>query len=147
MTSGVFSSLDRQGTVEAMRKYLSEWKDWKIKSVQTMPTVGSPSMDGQPHGSNFDPNKQLDEHANAEYEQEERVRSCYRLKSISEDEEVLCDILYYRFIKRWSATRTMMWVNDHYSLYLDERTFRRRQEQALWEAALMCHNPNVRIYK
>lgn len=147
MRSGVFGNLDRDKTVEAMREYLSEWREWKLKAVQTTPSIGSPSMDGQPHGSEFDPNKRLDDHANAEYEQEERIRCCYRLKSISEDEEMLSDLLYYRFIKGWSATKTMMRINDKYHVYMSDRTFRRQQEQALWEAALMCHNSSVRVTK
>lgn len=145
MVDRMFGNLDREKTVAAMRQYLWEWKAWKIKSIQTKPSLGSPSMDGQPHAQTYEPDKQIINHANAEYEQEERIRSCERLRTISEDDEIMADVLYHRFIRRWSATKTMMWVNDHYHLYLDDRSYRRLQEQALWEAALMCKNSSVRV--
>ena len=67
--------------------------------------------------------------------------------SVGEEEEILGDILLHRFIKGWSAAKTMMYINDHYNEYLDDRTFRRKQEQALWEGALMCPDDAVRIQK
>lgn len=147
MVDSVFGNLDREATVAAMREYLKEWKAWKIKSLQTTPTVGSPDSDGQPHGSTYEPDKQMVQHANAEWEQQERIRSCQRIRTIGEDEEVMSDILYYRFIRRWSAAKTMLWVNDHYNIFIDDRGFRRLQKQALWEAALMCQDSSVRIPK
>lgn len=65
--------------------------------------------------------------------------------SVGEDEEILGDILLHRFIKNWSAIRTMNYINEQYNAYMSERTFRMKQEQALWEGALMCPDDSVRI--
>lgn len=147
MISSAFSSLDREATTTAFKEYLMEWKAWKLKAARRFPALGSPNMDGQPHGTTYEPDKQFINHADASYQWHERVNCCKVLKTISEEDEVLGDILYYRFIRGWSAAKVMMWVNDHYQLCLGDRDFRRLQEQALWEGALMCPNKSVRIEK
>ena len=58
--------------------------------------------------------------------------------SVGEEEEILGDILLHRFIKNWSAIRTMNYINERYNTYMDDRQYRRLQDQALWEGALMC---------
>ena len=148
MIDNVFGNLDHGKTVEAMKEYLKEWKKWKLKALQRFPGVKSPSMDGQPNdGTPHDPDAKFVGFASADYEYKTRVKCCTVLMSVGEEEEILGDILLHRFIKGWSATRTMMYINDHYNAYLDERSFRRKQEQALWEGALMCPDDSVRIRK
>ena len=67
--------------------------------------------------------------------------------SVGEEEEILGDILLHRFIKNWSAIRTMNYINEQYNAYMDDRQYRRLQDQALWEGALMCPDDSVRIFK
>lgn len=145
MADNVFGNLDREATEQAFKNYLKEWKDWKLKAMQRFPTIGSPSMDGQPHGSSYEPDKQFINYSEASFQYHIRIKCCEVLKSVGEEEEVLGDILLCRFIKGWSVTKTIMYINDTYNAYLDERTFRRKQEQALWEGALMCPDPSVRV--
>lgn len=148
MIDSVFSNLDREATTEAFKQYLKEWKKWKLKALQRFPGVRSPSMDGQPNdGTPHDTDGKFVGFASADYEYKTRVKCCTVLMSVGEEEEILGDILLHRFIKGWSAAKTMMYINDHYNEYLDDRTFRRKQEQALWEGALMCPDDAVRIQK
>lgn len=67
--------------------------------------------------------------------------------SVGEEEEILGDILLHRFIKNWSAIKTMNYINEQYNTYMDDRQYRRLQDQALWEGALMCPDDSVRIFK
>lgn len=145
MVDSVFGNLDKEATKEAFKEYLKEWKKWKLKALQRFPTVGSPSMDGQPHGSSYEPDKQFINYSEASYQYQTRIKCCTVLMSIGENEEILGDILLHRFIKGWSAIKTMNYINEHYNAYMSERTFRMKQEQALWEGALMCPDDSVRI--
>ena len=147
MDNGVFGNLDRKETVKAFEQYLKDWKLWKLKAMRNFPTVGSPNMDGQPHGTSYDPDKQFVNHSEAEYQWRVRINCCKSLMSIGEEEEILGDILLHRFIKGWSAIRTMSFINDKYKTYYDDRAYRRKQEQALWEGALMCPDDAVRVSK
>ena len=147
MDNGVFGNLDRKETVKAFEQYLKDWKLWKLKAMRNFPTVGSPNMDGQPHGTSYDPDKQFVNHSEAEYQWRVRINCCKSLMTISEEDELLGDILLHRFIKGWSVVRTLNYINDHYNAYMSDRTFSDRQEQALWEGALMCPDDSVRARK
>lgn len=145
MVDEVFGNLDQQATKEAFKQYLRDWKKWKLKALQRFPKVGSPSMDGQPHGTTHDPDSQFVNFSEASYQYQTRINCCTVLMSVGEDEEILGDILLHRFIKGWSAVKTMNYINEHYNAYMDDRTYRRKQDQALWEGALMCPDESVRI--
>lgn len=145
MVDSVFGNLDREATKEAFKKYLKDYKKWKLKALQRFPSVGSPSMDGQPHGSSYEHDKQFINYSEASYQYHTREKCCKALMSVGEDEEILGDILLHRFIKGWSATKTMNYINEHYNTYMSERTFRMKQGQALLEGAFMCPDDSVRI--
>ena len=145
MVDSVFGNLDKEATKEAFKEYLQDWKKWKLKALQRFPSVGSPSMDGQPHGSSYEPDKQFINYSEASYQYQTRIKCCTVLMSIGENEEILGDILLHRFIKGWSAIKTMNYINEQYNAYMSERTFRMKQEQALWEGALMCPDDSVRV--
>lgn len=147
MVDSVFGNLDKEATKETFKKYLQDWKKWKLKALQRFPSVGSPSMDGQPHGSSYEPDKQFINYSEASYQYHTRENCCKVLMSVGEDEEILGDILLHRFIKNWSAIRTMNYINEQYNAYMDDRQYRRLQDQALWEGALMCPDDSVRVMK
>lgn len=148
MVNSVFSSLDREATTEKFKEYLREWKLWRLKALQRFPSMKSPSMDGQPNdGTPHDPDSKFVGFASADYEYKTRVKCCTVLMSVGEEEEILGDILLHRFIKGWSAIKTADYINDKYNECLDDRAFRRKQEQALWEGALMCPDDSVRVRK
>ena len=148
LVDSVFSNLDRKRTTEAFKQYLKEWKKWKLKALQRFPTVGSPNMDGQPNdGTPHDPDARFVSFSEASYQYQTRVKCCTVLMSVGEEEEILGDILLHRFIKGWSAVRTMNYINEKYNAYMSDRTFNVKQEQALWEGALMCPDDSVRIRK
>lgn len=148
MVDSVFGNLDKEATKEAFKEYLKEWKKYKLKAMQNFPGVKSPSMDGQPNdGTPHDPDQKFVNHAEAEYQWRERVNSCNNLMTVGEDEEILGDILLHRFIKGWSAIRTMNYINEQYNAYMSERTFMMKQNEALWEGALMCPDDSVRVFK
>lgn len=140
----VFGDLDRPATTENFKHYLKDWKKWKLKALQRMPTLGSPEIDGQPHAASYDPDRQMINHADAEFQCKQRENCCKALKSIGPDEEILGDILYWRFIRGYTVTKTIMLIEDHYHRYMDERTFMRWQKQALWDGALLCPDKTVR---
>ncbi|WP_148444731.1 hypothetical protein [Limosilactobacillus vaginalis] len=146
MVDSVFGNLDNEATKAAFKKYLQDWKKWKLKSLQRFPGLKSPSMDGQPNdGTPHDPDQKFVNHAEAVYQYKTRIKCCAVLMSVGEEEEILGDILLHRFIKGWSAVKTMNYINEQYNAYMSERTFRMKQEQALWEGALMCPDESVRI--
>jgi hypothetical protein len=148
VVDSVFGNLDKEATKEAFKKYLKEWKKYKLKAMQNFPGVKSLSMDEQPNdGTPHEPDQRYVNHAEAEYQCQERINCCKNLMTVGEDEEILGDILLHRFIKGWSAIRTMNYINEHYNAYMDDRQYRRLQKQALWEGALMCPNASVRIFK
>ena len=148
MVDSVFGNLDKEATKEAFKEYLREWKKYKLKAMQRFPGLKSPSMDGQPNdGTPHDPDQKFVNHAEAEYQWRIRIKCCEALKTISEDEEVLGDILLHRFIKNESVTKTLRYINENYEPAMSERTFNDKQEEALWEDALMCPDDSVRIYK
>lgn len=147
MVDSVFGNLDKEATKEAFKKYLQDWKKWKLKALQRFPSVGSPSMDGQPHGSSHEPDKQFINYSEASYQYQTRIKCCTVLMSIGENEEILGDILLHRFIKGWSAIKTMNYINEQYNAYMSERTFMLKQNEALWEGALMCPDDSVRVLK
>lgn len=148
MIDSVFGNLDKEATKEAFKEYLKEWKNYKLKAMQRFPGLKSPSMDGQPNdGTPHDPDQKFVNHAEAEYQWRIRIKCCEVLKTISEDEEVLGDILLHRFIKNESVTKTLRYINENYEPAMSERTFNDKQEEALWEGALMCPDDSVRIYK
>ncbi|WP_418292590.1 hypothetical protein [Limosilactobacillus vaginalis] len=148
MVDSVFGNLDKEATKEAFKEYLKEWKKYKLKAMQRFPGLKSPSMDGQPNdGTPHDPDQKFVNHAEAEYQWRIRIKCCEALKTISEDEEVLGDILLHRFIKNESVTKTLRYINENYEPAMSERTFNDKQEEALWEGALMCPDDSVRIYK
>lgn len=148
MVDSVFGNLDREATIKAFKGYLRDWKKWKLKALQRFPGVGSPSMDGQPNdGTPHDPDAKFVNFSEASYQYQTRVKCCTVLMSVGEEEEILGDILLHRFIKGWSAIKTMNYINDTYNTYLDDRAYRRMQEQALWEGALMCPDNSVRVRK
>ena len=145
MVDSVLGNLEQAATRKASKMYRQGGKKGKRKALQRFPTVGSPSMDGQPHGSSHEPDKQFINYSEASYQYQTRIKCCTVLMSIGEDEEILGDILLHRFIKGWSAVKTMNYINEQYNAYMSERTFRMKQEQALWEGALMCPDDSVRI--
>lgn len=147
MVNRVFAKLNKEATKAAFKAYLLESKDWCLKAKQYFPGLHSPSMDGQPHGTPAEHDKQFVEHAEADFEYKRRLACCDQLASIGEDEEELADILRHRYIKGWSAIRTMMYINDKYNEALDGRSYRRKQDLALWEGALVCPDDSVRILK
>lgn len=119
-----------------------------MKEWQRFPGLKSPSMDGQPNdGTPHDPDQKFVNHAEAVYQYKTRIKCCEVLMSVGEEEEILGDILLHRFIKGWSAIRTMNYINEQYNTYMDDRQYRRLQDQALWEGALMCPDDSVRIVK
>lgn len=141
-----FGKLNRKATEEAFKQYLLEWKDYRLKALQKMPTVGSPNMDGLPNdGTPHDPDAGWANYSDAMRPCREREGCCYRLASIGEEEHILADLLLHRYIRRWGATRTMMYLNSEYKLFWDDRKYRRQQSLALWEGALICKNKKVRI--
>lgn len=148
MVDSVFGNLDKEATKEAFKEYLREWKKYKLKAMQRLPGLKSPSMDGQPNdGTPHDPDQKFVNHAEAVYQYKTRIECCKVLMSVGEDEEILGDILLHRFIKNWSAIRTMNYINEQYNAYMDDRQYRRLQDQALWEGALMCPDDSVRVMK
>lgn len=141
-----FGKLNRKATEEAFKQYLLEWKPYRLKALSKRPVVSSPSMDGQPNdGTPHDPDARAAAYVDAMRPCREREGVCHTLASISEEEEVLGDLLLHRFIKRWGPTKTMLYLNDKYGDYMSDRTFRDRQSQALWEGALMCPDDSVRV--
>lgn len=147
MVDSVFGNLDRQATVKAFERYLREWENWKLKSMRNFPTIGSPSMDGQPHGTTYDPDRQFVNHSEDEYQWRVRINCCKQLMTVSEEDEILGDILLHRFIKGWSVVRTMNYINDRYHAYMSDRTFSTKQEEALWKGAMICPDDSVRVKK
>ena len=148
MVDSVFGNLDKEATKEAFKEYLREWKKYKLKAMQRFPGLQSPSMDGQPNdGTPHDPDLKFVNHAEPVYQYKTRSKCCEVRMSVGEDEEILGDILLHRFIKNWSAIRTMNYINEQYNTYMDDRQYRRLQDQALWEGALMCPDDSVRIFK
>ncbi len=145
---GAFGIYDQKATEEAFKQYLLEWKEYKIKSLRHKPTVGSPSMDGQPNdGTPHDIDAGIVRYVDDKRECKLREDCCHMLMDISEGDEILGDLLYHRFIMRWSPAKTLMYLNDKYRLYMDDRTFRRKQKRALWEGAMICKDETVRVLK
>ena len=147
MVNGVFGNLDRKATFKAFEQYLRDWEWWKLKAMRSIPTLGSPIMDGQPHGTTYDPDKQFANHSEDEYQWRTRISCCKRLMMVSEEDEILGDILLHRFIEGWSVVRTMDYINEHYNAYMSERTFNDKQKEALWKGALICPDDSVRVRK
>lgn len=145
---GAFGIYDHDATEEAFKQYLLEWKEYKIKSLRHKPTVGSPRMDGQSNdGTPHDIDAGMARYVDDKRECKLREDCCKMLMSISEDDEILGDLLNHRFIKRWSPAKTLMYLNDKYHLCMDDREFRRKQSYALWEGAMICKDGSVRISK
>lgn len=149
-----FGKYNRKATEEAFKKYLLEWKKYRLKALQKMPTVGSPSMDGQPNdGTPHDPDAKWASYSDEMRACREREFSCTKLSFIGEDAAVLGDLLLHRYIKQWGATRTMMYINDKYQDKIPDWqnweawTMNRKTHEALFLGALCCKNESVRILK
>lgn len=143
-----FGKLDHKATREAFAAYLLEWKGKKIEALQKKPTVGSVTYDGtKSDGTPHDPDARMAAYVDALRPCHERKDCCHSLASVGEEEEILADLLIHRYIKRWRPARTLKYLNSKYKLFWDDRTYRRKKDKALWEGALICKDPSVRVPK
>lgn len=134
MINTVFGKYDKKKSCDACQAWLSEYWDWRDKAESKHIVVGSPKIDGMPHGSRKDSDGRLIDFVDAENEWKSRDRVLEYIASKGDEHELHALILKYRFVHHhWKVPKVAM------KLHLPERTCERMQQEALWEAAKASH--------
>ncbi|MCH3922371.1 transcriptional regulator [Limosilactobacillus sp.] len=142
MIDDIFGKYDKKKSIEAARKWLSQYWDWRDEARLKKPTIGSPSMDGLPTGSLYDADYKIVDYVNAEREWKVREEVLDYIASKGDAHVTYKQILDDRFVHHhWSVTAVRM------KLGLSERTFYDYQNEALWEAAKIIPDDHVRVSK
>lgn len=136
MSAGL-KSIDHKATIKAMKEYLSEYQDWKLRSMRKLPTIPSPKIDGLPKSKSRTPDQQFISHSDAQHEVFKRLDCINKLRN---QEPQLGNILYYRFIEKKTVIYLAVKMN------ISERTLNRYQNTALIKCAFLCED-NMLILK
>lgn len=123
--------IDDRATEIATKKFLMNYQQWQFRRNKAVLLLQQLQLD----------NRQLIQkhYQQALNECRLRERPLQLLDSLGPHEAFSADLLRARFLKRWSASKTSLFLVQKYNLsYLAERTFFRYQKQALWTFAGVC---------
>ena len=83
------------------------------------------------HFKSVSPDQAIVEYTNATNECKQRLDLLELLKENNDKGELYADIINKRYLKNWTAAKTILYINDNYQLFLSERTFQRYERKAL----------------
>ncbi|MDE7040159.1 MULTISPECIES: transcriptional regulator [Limosilactobacillus] len=140
--NSIFQKYKRKESCDKVKEWLKQYWDWRDEAQQKKITVGSPSFDGQPKGSLFDPDYRITDWVNAEREWKVRENLLQYISSKGDEHELYALILDYRFVHHhWKMDKVALELN------IPKRTCEDMQTEALWEAAKICPDKRVLVSK
>ena len=71
------------------------------------------------------------EYTNATNECQQRLDVLKVMADTGENGPLYADIIEKRYLRKWTATKTLLYIGEHYDLYVGERSFRRYEREGL----------------
>ena len=142
-----------QSAINTMKQFLSDYAFFKKKALRSFPTISSPGLDGQPHGTTTDPDMSFINHAELVFQYTMREKLCSNVKDLSERDRPYGDLLIFRYIDNLHRDATIIKLNRRYGDDPDigsdwpadmaNSTFTERQNRALSLAFDICSDQSV----
>ena len=142
-----------QSAINTMKQFLSDYFFFKKKALRSFPSISSPGLDGQPHGTTTEPDMSFINHAELVFQYKMREKLCSNVKDLSEMYRPYGDLLIFRYIDNLHRDATIIKLNRLYGDDPDigndwpadmaNSTFTERQNRALSLALDICSDKSV----
>lgn len=142
MIDNIYNKYDKKKSCAKVKEWLKQYWNWKDEAQSKTLTIGSPSFDGLPKGTLYDPDYKIVDYVNAEREWKVRESVLEYIRSKGDYHEEYATILEYRFVKHnWKVEKVAQ------TIHVSKRTCEDMQQEALWEAARICPDKSVLVPK
>lgn len=71
------------------------------------------------------------EYTNATNECQQRLDVLKAMADTGKNGALYADIIEKRYLRNWNTTKTLLYIEEHYELYISERSFRRYERDGL----------------
>lgn len=117
--------------IKIIRQWFKDYQVWKAKAARKKPRLHGIHIDGLPKGKRISPDDAIIEYTNATNECQQRLDVLKVMADTGENGPLYADIIEKRYLRNWTTTKTLLYIGDHYDLYVGERSFRRYEREGL----------------
>lgn len=117
--------------IKIIRQWFKDYQVWKAKAARKKPRLHGIHIDGLPKGKRISPDDAMIEYTNATNECQQRLDVLKAMADTGKDGALYADIIEKRYLRNWTATKTLFYIGEHYDLYIGERSFCRYEREGL----------------